>query len=112
MNSKNGERQMGKDYWKIVTVDVEPRGKAFKIGLEPKTKVKDVIKTLIEHCRDEDIDIDNWAKMKVGEQHPEFVIIRKSTMELLPPEVTFEELTPPIEEGEEFAIDVRAEVGF
>ncbi|MCD6515697.1 MAG: hypothetical protein ACTSSP_03465 [Candidatus Asgardarchaeia archaeon] len=97
--------------WRVITVDVEPRQKAFRIGISPDTKIGDVIKTLVEKCREENIDIDKWAKTKVGEQHPEFVIIRKATSEILPPALTFEELQPPIEEDEEFLIDVRAIVG-
>lgn len=97
--------------WRVITVDVEPRQKAFRVGITPKTKIGDLLKTLIEKCREENIDVDKWAKAKVGEQSPEFVIIRKATSEILPPMLSFEELQPPIEEDEEFLVDVRPVVG-
>lgn len=99
------------NFWKIINVEVEPRQKSFRIGISPNTTVGEVIKTLVEKCKEENIEIDKWAKAKVGQENAEFVLIRKSTEELIPPEVAFEELLPTISDDEEFLIGVRAQVG-
>jgi len=99
------------DVWKIINVDVEPRQKSFRIGITPETTVEEVIKTLVNKCKEENIELDKWAKAKVGQENAEFVLIRKSTEELIPPTVSFAELMPIIDDEEEFIIGVRAQVG-
>ena len=103
---------MSKDeIWKVINVDVEPRQKSFRIGITPETTVEEVIKTLVNKCKEENIELDKWAKAKVGQENAEFVLIRKSTEELIPPTVSFAELMPTIDDEEEFIIGVRAQVG-
>ena len=80
---------MSKDeIWKVINVDVEPRQKSFRIGITPETTVEEVIKTLVNKCKEENIELDKWAKAKVGQENAEFVLIRKSTEELIPPTVS------------------------
>jgi len=99
-------------FWRAIIVDVEPRQKEYRIGIDRDTRVEEVIRTLVTQARDEGVKIDDWAKAKVGEQRPEFVLIRKAPEPTrLSPTVTFGELVPEVTDDECFTLDVVPEVG-
>ncbi|MFX1319096.1 MAG: hypothetical protein ACFE9D_04500 [Promethearchaeota archaeon] len=105
---------MSKDegFWRSIIVDVEPRQKEFRIGIDEDTRVDEVIRTLVTQARDEGVSIDDWAKAKIGDQRAEFVLIRKAPEPTrLSPGVTFGELEPKITDDEFFLLDVVPEVG-
>jgi hypothetical protein len=99
-------------FWRSIIVDVEPRQKEFRIGIDEDTRVEEVIRTLVTQARDEGVSIDAWAKAKIGDQHAEFVLIRKAPEPTrLSPGATFGELDPKIADDEFFLLDVVPEVG-
>ncbi|MFX0079884.1 MAG: hypothetical protein ACFE8O_11650 [Candidatus Hermodarchaeota archaeon] len=100
-------------FWRSIIVDVEPRQKEFRIGIDEETRVEEVIRTLVTQARDEGVSVDDWAKAKIGDQRPEFVLIRKAPEPTrLSPGATFGELEPKITDDEFFLLDVVPEVGF
>ncbi|MFX1562813.1 MAG: hypothetical protein ACFFDP_05860 [Promethearchaeota archaeon] len=99
-------------FWRSIIVDVEPRQKEFRIGIDEETRVEEVIRTLVTQARDEGVNIDEWAKAKIGEQRPEFVLIRKSPEPTrLSPTAAFGDLEPKVVDDEMFLLDVVPEVG-
>ncbi|MFW9984409.1 MAG: hypothetical protein ACFFCB_06755 [Candidatus Odinarchaeota archaeon] len=99
-------------FWRSIIVDVEPRQKEFRIGIDEETRVEEVIRTLVTQARDEGVSVDDWAKAKIGDQRPEFVLIRKAPEPTrLSPGATFGELEPKITDDEFFLLDVVPEVG-
>jgi hypothetical protein len=99
-------------FWRSIIVDVEPRQKEFRIGIDEDTRVEEVIRTLVQQARDEGVSIDDWAKAKIGDQRAEFVLIRKTPEPTrLSPGVAFGELEPKITDDEFFLLDVVPEVG-
>ena len=100
------------DFWRSIVVDVEPRQKEFRIGIDEETRIEEVIRTLVTQARDEGVSIDDWAKAKIGDQRPEFVLIRKAPEPTrLSPAASFGELQPKITDDEYFLLDVVPEVG-
>lgn len=99
------------EYWRTIIVDVEPRQKEFRIGVEQDSTAGEVTETLVERCRDEGVQIEDWAKTKIGSAQVNFVLMRKATGEVLNPEVTFESLSPTLENDEKFKLDVTSVVG-
>ncbi len=98
--------------WRTIEVDVEPRGRSFRISVDISTTVEELLEAIIAKCEEEpDINLHSWAKNKVGSQH-NFVLIRKGTghSEVVPG-LTLGELNPYLEEGESFKFDVRPTVG-
>jgi hypothetical protein len=99
-------------FWRSIIVDVEPRQKEFRIGIDEETRVEEVIRTLVTQARDEGVNIDKWAETKIGNQRPEFVLIRKAPEPTrLSPGTTFGELEPKVTDDELFLLDVVPEVG-
>ena len=99
-------------FWRAIIVDVEPRQKEFRIGIDEDTRVEEVIRTLVTQARDEGVNIDKWAETKIGNQRPEFVLIRKAPEPTrLSPGVAFSELDPKVTDDELFLLDVVPEVG-
>ncbi len=100
------------DYWKKIRVQVEPRQKEFLIGVQQDTKVGDVLNSIAEACEAEGISLSQWAKNKVGTTNANLVFMRKSTeLALLPPDLSFGELFPELEDDETFVIDAQGQVG-
>ncbi|TFF84730.1 hypothetical protein EU523_01295 [Candidatus Heimdallarchaeota archaeon] len=98
--------------WREIIVDVEPRQKEFRVGLEKDSTVDEVVKTLVQRCIDEGVDISKWAKEKVGQPNVSFVLLRKMTgSTALPPGVSFGTIEPEIEANERFKLDACAQVG-
>jgi hypothetical protein len=99
-------------FWRSIIVDVEPRQKEFRIGIDEDTRIEEVIRTLVTQARDEGVNIDKWAETKIGNQRPEFVLIRKAPEPTrLSPGATFGELEPKVTDDELFLLDVVPEVG-
>jgi hypothetical protein len=110
----SGETCVSSDegFWRSIIVDVEPRQKEFRIGIDEDTRVDEVIRTLVTQSRDEGVSIDEWTKAKIGDQRPEFVLIRKAPEPTrLSPTTTFSELEPKVADDEYFLLDVVPEVG-
>jgi len=98
--------------WREVIVDVEPRQKEFRVAVEEDSTIDDVVKTLVQRCVDEGVDLNKWAKEKVGQPNVSFVLMRKSTGNTaLPPAATFGALEPLLESNERFKLDACAQVG-
>lgn len=99
-------------FWRSIIVDVEPRHKEFRIGIDEDTSIGEVIRTLVTQARDEGISVDEWAKAKIGDQRAEFVLIRKAPEPTrLSPTATFGDLEPKVVDDEFFLLDVVPEVG-
>ncbi len=95
-----------------IIIDVEPRNKEFRVAVFGDTSVEEVISTLVRRCEDEDINVSEWGRNKVGNSNVSFVLMRKATGNTaIAPTVTFSELFPEIEERETFRLDARAQVG-
>lgn len=71
MNSEEG-------FWRSIIIDIELRQKECRIGIDEFTRVEEVIRTLVTRARDEGVSTDDWIKAKIGDQHLEFVLIRKA----------------------------------
>ena len=98
--------------WREVIIDVEPRQKEFRVAVEEDSTIDDVVKTLVQRCVDEGVDLTKWAKEKVGQPNVSFVLMRKSTGNTaLPPAASFGALEPPLESNERFKLDACAQVG-
>lgn len=97
--------------WREILVDVEPRGKEFRISLDRGATAADVIHAIEGRCKDEGVDVDRWAKDQVGRDF-QFVLLRKSHGNaLLSPAIVFSQLAPEILEGEEFVFGTQPVVG-
>lgn len=98
------------DKYRIV-VDVEARGKKFELSLEKDIKVEDVLNEIISTCTEEGVEVDTWAKKQVGNDY-QFVLMRKSEGNaILPPSLSFENISPKVEDGEIFKLSTQAVVG-
>ena len=97
--------------WKEILIDVEPRGKEFRLGIDEDATANDIIQILIERCDDEGIDLKKWAKMQVGNEY-QFVLLRKAEgNSILPPGMLLEDIEPEIQTGERFKLSTQAVVG-
>jgi hypothetical protein len=99
-------------FWKTILIDVEPQAKSIQVGVKEGTTIGDIIESILDsQNQGADNEIGMWAKRKVGDNY-DFILIRKSIGNA---EVgygtTFEELSPGIQEGERFLLDVRPYVG-
>lgn len=99
-------------FWRTIEVEVEPRNKSFRIGVDLTTTVEEILEAIVAKCEKEpDLNLDKWAQKKVGSQH-NFILIRKGTGHSeINPGLTLGELTPDLENGEVFKFDVRPTVG-
>ena len=69
------ERTMSQ--WKEILIEVEPRGKSFRIGLDESATAADVIEAIEGRCKEEGVDVENWARSQVGRDF-QFVLLRRS----------------------------------
>jgi hypothetical protein len=99
------------DPWKEIFIDVEPRGKEFRLGIDEDATAGDILNVVIERCQDEGIDIKKWAKKQVGEEY-QFVLLRKAEGNaILPPGTVFGKIQPEIQNHERFKLGTQAVVG-
>jgi len=97
--------------WKEILIDVEPRGKEFRLGIDADASVGDIINVITERCEEEGIDIKKWAKTQVGNEY-QFVLLRKAEGNaILPPGIPLGEITPEIQNSERFKLSTQAVVG-
>lgn len=97
--------------WREVLIEVEPRGKAFRIGLEDGATASDVIQAIEGRCKEEGVDVDRWARDQVGRDF-QFVLMRRSQgNSILAPSLHLAALAPQIVEGEEFVFGTQPVVG-
>ena len=100
------------DFWKTIVVKVEPRDREFRIGIQPETKVEDVLEAVVETCEEEGISLRQWGQSKIGNPNINLVVMRKSLQNtILPPQITFGELLPELEDDELFHVDAQGQVG-
>ena len=99
------------DPWKEVLIDVEPRGKEFRLGIDRDANVEDILNVITERCQDEGIDIKKWAQKQVGNDY-QFVLLRKAQGNaILPPRLPLGEVEPEIQNSERFKLGTQPVVG-
>ncbi len=97
--------------WREILIDVEPRGKEFRLGIEADACVGDILHLIQERCQEEGIDIKKWAQKQVGSDF-QFVLLRKAEGNaILPPGIIFEDITPEIQSNERFKLGTQPVVG-
>ncbi len=97
--------------WREILIEVEPRGKAFRIGLEEGATASDVIHAIEGRCKEEGVDVEKWARNQVGRDF-QFVLMRRSHgNSILAPSLALTSLAPRIVEGEEFVFGTQPVVG-
>lgn len=97
--------------WKEIFIDVEPRGKEFRLGIDKDATAGDILNVVIERCQSEGIDIKKWAQQQVGSEY-QFVLLRKSEGNaILPPGILLGEVQPEIQNHERFKLGTQAVVG-
>lgn len=97
--------------WKEILIDVEPRGKEFRLGIDQDATAGDILDVIIERCQTEGIDIKKWAKKQVGENY-QFVLMRKAEGNaILPPGIVLQDIDPEIQSNERFKLGTQAVVG-
>ena len=102
---------MGQDDCKEILIDVEPRGKEFRLGIESDAQASDILDVIIQRCDEEGIDIKKWAKKQVGSDY-QFVLLRKAEgNSIIPPGMPLQDLEPEIRTNEKFKLDTQPVVG-
>lgn len=97
--------------WKEILIDVEPRGKEFRLGIDSDATAGDILNVVIERCQSEGIDIKKWAQKQVGDQY-QFVLLRKAEgNSILAPGIVLGEVKPEIQNNERFKLGTQAVVG-
>lgn len=97
--------------WKEILIDVEPRGKEFRLGIDADATAGDILNVVIERCQAEGIDIKKWAQKQVGDEY-QFVLLRKAEGNaILPPGIVLNQVTPEIQNNERFKLGTQAVVG-
>ena len=99
------------DPWKEILIDVEPRGKELRLGIDQDASVGDILNVITERCQEEGIDIKKWAQKQVGSDY-QFVLLRKAEGNaVLAPGIPLGEITPEIQNSERFKLGTQAVVG-
>lgn len=99
------------DPWKEIFIDVEPRGKEFRLGIDQDATAGDILNVVVERCQAEGIDIKKWAQKQVGADY-QFVLLRKAEGNaILPPGILLGEVEPEIQNHERFKLGTQAVVG-
>ena len=97
--------------WREVYVDVDARGKQFRLGLDEEASGCDVLAVVEARCKEEGVDIDRWARQQVGRDF-QYVLLRKAEGNaVLSPGTTLSELVPAVREGERFQLATQPIVG-
>ena len=97
--------------WCEVFVDIEARGKEFRLGLDEEATGSDVLAVVEGRCKEEGVDLDRWARHQVGRDF-QYVLLRKAEGNaILSPGTTLSEVVPPVREGERFQIATQPMVG-
>ena len=97
--------------WREILIDVEPRGKEFRLGIDVDATVGEILDVVIERCQAEGIDIKKWASKQVGEDY-QLVLMRKAEGNtILPPGMLLGDVEPEIQNNERFKLGTQAVVG-
>ena len=97
--------------WKEILIDVEPRGKEFRLGIDEDATAGDILNVITERCQSEGIDIKKWAQKQVGAEY-QFVLLRKAEGNaILPPGILLGQVKPDIQNSERFKLGTQAVVG-
>lgn len=95
-----------------ILVDVEPAHKTFRIRVENATTVDDLVQAILKRCKDDGIDVRNWARQRVGRENISLVLMRKAQgSAVLPPSTEFGSIQPAVQPEERFTLDATAVVG-
>lgn len=96
-----------------ISVYLEPTKRKLTLDLAHSATVGDVVRGMVTHLSQTDgFDIRHFLREKIGDgQQPEWQLFReRENMQLLPPDVRFGELQPPLEDDELFTLKVNAKV--
>ena len=97
--------------WREITIDVEPRGKEFRIALDREATAGDLIQAVEGRCKEEGVSVGRWATEQVGRDY-QFVLMRRSQgNSLVAPTLPLSDLSPQIVEGEQFVFGTQPVVG-
>lgn len=97
--------------WKEILIDVEPRGKEFRLGIDRDATAGDILEVVIDRCQEEGIDIKQWAQKQVGKEY-QFVLLRKAEGNaIIAPGILLGDVEPEIESNERFKLGTQAVVG-
>lgn len=96
-----------------ISVYLEPTKRKLTLDLAHSATVGDVVQGMVTHLSQTDgFDIGHFLREKIGDgQQAEWQLFReRENMMLLPPDVRFGELQPPLEDDELFTLKVNAKV--
>ncbi len=97
--------------WREILIDVEPRGKEFRLGVDSDATAGEILDVIAERCQDEGIDIGKWASKQVGSDY-QLVLLRKAEGNaILGPSIPLQEITPEIQNSERFKLGTQPVVG-
>ncbi len=97
--------------WREIQVDVEARGKEFRLGLDREATGSDVLAVVEGRCKEEGVDIEKWARHQVGRDF-QYVLLRKAEGNaVISPGTPLVEITPAVREGERFQLATQPVVG-
>lgn len=95
-----------------VLVDVEPANKTFRVRVERDSTVADLVDAIIERCTSDGVNVEGWARDRVGRPNVSLVLMRKAQGNTaLPPATEFGRIVPVVEPDERFSLDATAIVG-
>jgi len=95
-----------------VLVDVEPANKTFRVRLDQGATVDDLIQAIIQRCEGDGVNVEGWARGRVGRGNVSLVLMRKSQgNRTLAPTTELDHIEPVIEPDERFSLDATAIVG-
>ena len=95
-----------------ILVDVEPANKTFRVRVDRGSTVADLVDAIIERCQSDGVDMQGWARGRIGRPNVSLVLMRKAQGNAaLPPAVEFGRIEPVVEPEERFTLDATAIVG-
>ena len=95
-----------------ILVDVEPANKTFRVRVDRASTVADLVDAIIERCQGDGVDVQGWARGRIGRGNVSLVLMRKAQGNAaLPPAVEFGRIEPVVEPEERFSLDATAIVG-
>lgn len=102
---------MGEQQWREIFIDVEPRGKEFRLGIDQDSTVANILEVVMSQCQEEGVNIKQWATKQVGADY-QFVLLRKSEGNaILSPGTQLGSVQPEIQNGERFKLGTQPVVG-
>lgn len=97
--------------WREILIDVEPRGKEFRLGIDRDATVGDILDVIKQRCKEEGVELEKWARSHVGDDY-QFVLLRKAEGNaVLAPGMTLGGVDPEIGFNEKFKLGAQPVVG-